>query len=122
MARRRRVERHARTCIGGSAISGGDGAGGLVCDENAERNEVMKAVAVEDAQTRRKKQREERDQFRTECEAEYCPNWVSQATRDAVWRKAWEDGHSSGNAEVAFQYDDLMDIVRTMQSTPAQGE
>lgn len=77
-----------------------------------ERKDVMEIS--EKARSRFVQRRREENAIRANCEAEFCPNWVSKSTRDAVWRKAWEDGHSYGEREVKLQYDDLMDIVRTM--------
>ena len=57
------------------------------------------------------------DEIRAECEAQFCPAWVKDAVRKEVWDKAWEYGHSAGASEVAFYYDNLMDIVRAMGPT-----
>lgn len=52
------------------------------------------------------------DDFRNDIESDYCPIWVPQDVKDAVWDKAWELGHSWDPNEVAHVYDELMDIVR----------
>lgn len=38
--------------------------------------------------------------------ATYAP-WLVKQTQDMIWRKAWEDGHSSGYSEVENYYMDL---------------
>ena len=61
-------------------------------------------------------------EIRDDCEAELCPDWVPQTTKDVVWKKAWEDGHAYGACEVKWHYDDLMDIVRTLAPTDNKKE
>ena len=41
-------------------------------------------------------------------------NGFGRETADAVFRKAWEDGHSSGYREVEMHYTELADIVKTV--------
>lgn len=41
-------------------------------------------------------------------------NGFGRETADAVYRKAWEDGHSSGYREVEMHYQELADIVKTV--------
>ena len=51
-------------------------------------------------------------QLRKDCEFEYCPNWVPQNVKGAVWEHACRKGRSHGEYEVKWHYDNIMDIVR----------
>lgn len=53
--------------------------------------------------------------LKRKCEREFCPNWVSRKTKDAIWDKAWEDGHAYGPNEVEMHYQDLIEIIRTLE-------
>ena len=49
-------------------------------------------------------------QFRKDLEEEN--GMTDHLKRDALFNKAWEDGHSSGINEVALVYSDLVDLVK----------
>lgn len=44
--------------------------------------------------------------------ATFLPDGLPNAVRDAVWKKAWDDGHASGIHEVEMHYEELADIVK----------
>ena len=48
--------------------------------------------------------------FRADLEAEY--GLVGHPKADALFNRAWEQGHSAGFGEVATIYDDLVELVR----------
>lgn len=55
------------------------------------------------------------DKHREKIEHDLCADWVPDETRAAIWRKAWDDGRPYGVGEVRLQYDDIMDIIRTLE-------
>ncbi len=48
---------------------------------------------------------------RAELELKFGMSRFPEKARDMIWRKAWEDGHSSGLDQVRFIYDELADIA-----------
>lgn len=44
--------------------------------------------------------------------AEYAGD-LNQKARDAIYAKAWSDGHSSGYSEIEYHYIELAELVRT---------
>jgi hypothetical protein len=55
---------------------------------------------------------DEREMLAARLRAEYLGDEVPAAVAVMVFRKAWEDGHDSGEHEVEQQYDNLAEIVR----------
>jgi len=51
-------------------------------------------------------------EFRAYVEHVYATSSLSRSVRDALWQKAWDDGHSNGLREVELHYEDIVDIVR----------
>ena len=47
--------------------------------------------------------------LRTELEEEY--GLQSHPTRDLVWNKAWEHGHSNGYSEVRYWYSEFVEVL-----------
>ena len=53
-------------------------------------------------------------QFRLDLEEENGTGGLSKGKRDALWAKAWADGHASGLSEVAIHYSDLAELMLTV--------
>jgi len=54
---------------------------------------------------------DEQVELKAELEKEHDVEWLSEDTRNLMWSKAWEDGHSYGLQEVRNQYHDLAEIA-----------
>lgn len=54
----------------------------------------------------------ERNQMREAIEADLMPSGLTQRAKDTLWERAWEYGHSAGEAEVRHYYDDIADVLR----------
>lgn len=65
----------------------------------------------EERQAYREAQESIRLSHRAWLENDYGTDTLSQRSRDVIYNKAWEDGHSNGFASVESEYQDLLDIV-----------
>jgi hypothetical protein len=52
--------------------------------------------------------------FREKLEDYYHTDKLPQKTKDKLWGKAWEQGHSAGYNDVACAYEDISDVVMSM--------
>lgn len=50
-------------------------------------------------------------EFRDYAEHMHGASHLPQSVRDAIWDKAWEDGHSSGLYNVEIHYEEVADLV-----------
>ncbi len=51
-----------------------------------------------------------REEFKADLAECYLPKLPKRAT-DAVWEKAWDDGHSAGCSDVDYHYSELAELV-----------
>lgn len=54
--------------------------------------------------------------FASKLFTEFGADDFSETAKDAIFHKAWEDGHSSGYYSVAMELDDLIDFARIIRS------
>lgn len=78
----------------------------LQAAKQAKRDEKRRAFAE-----RRAAGRAERDVHRDRMAAEYLEGYPKRVT-DAVYAKAWEDGHAERFENVEFHYDELASLIR----------
>lgn len=70
--------------------------------------------AVE-AAARRERDAEEREMFRVRMASEHAGGLPPEVA-DAVWQRAWDEGHSSGWTSVEWHYEELADFARMVRS------
>lgn len=56
--------------------------------------------------------------FKEDLETEF--GTTDYSKKDAVFRKAWEDGHASGLTEVYYEYSELVELI-DFSNTPSLG-
>lgn len=54
---------------------------------------------------------QEREMLAQDLKQKYLRPGIPDEVAERVFRKAWDDGHASGNHEVEMQYDELSEIV-----------
>lgn len=84
-------------------------------DEVTAELDALKAEAKtakrEQAKIRRAKEALERKNFRVKLEEDHNAHRFSDDTRHALWRMAWDRGHSSGYHDVKYEYEELIHLA-----------
>ncbi len=77
--------------------------------ELATIDEEIKQVKSKINELRRKEAQVKEDELRASLEEEYGTEFHPK--RSLLWSKAWEHGHSSGEADVRFWYGEMSELI-----------